>query len=881
MFPRLTRSPRLAAPAAAAALVALLVLLRPAVVRGQALADRVPSDAVVYVGWQGADALADPYAKSRLRAVVDATDARQLLGDFIPELVAKAGQQDPQAADALKVFASLAKPMWRHPTAFFFAGVDREGQPAPAVVAPPGGPDQPAAVGERRREPIPKMALLCQAGDEAAALKRQIDDLMKQAPPDAQQHIKTYEADGLIGVSVGYADLGKALSGKGDNDKSLASDAAFKSALGHAGKQPAVVGYVDVARIVDLINTAVDREGPPDAKQNWPKAREALGLAGLKQIVWTSGFEDRDWADHVFIAAPGPHKGLMTMLDAGPVTDEALAAVPQTATQVAVGKFDAAKFLNTIRDIARDIDPKAGDQIDQGLKGLSDHLKVDLEKDFLASLGDEWAYYADPNTGGRGMLGMVVVNRLRDPVKATKSLAILEAFANAQLAEQMKNEQVKVAILQTKYGDLTIHYLGTPLVTPAWAIQGEYLIAALYPQTVAAAADHVRAKGKSIAENPDFVALRKRLSDDAGGVGGAKVSSIQFMDLPKSTPDSYGTWLLVSRLSGFADLFGVQSPAMLLPPLNRLLPQLAPAGAVTWTDADGWHARAVSPFPGATVLGNDPLAAYLSSAPVGMAMYLPAMRKAQFQAQRAREANNLRQIGIATQMYANDHKGEMPSSLGELIKGKYVESVDVFLDPNARIEPKPEKPDEQAEWVDEHAAYKWLGKGVKLEGVATADKVIAHEKLEEHFDGVNVLFADGHVEWLNIEEARRVIAGGKRDNDPRIETVPGRADPDRPEPPKVIKPDDLRPDAPEIPKLPGQVEPKVIEPRVDVLPEPKFIEDPPGLTDAPAVDLPGPGLGGQDAPAVQGSLKQPPAAGKKAPKEKPAQDSKPEPKPAR
>src|SRR5439155_342927 len=149
----------------------------------------------------------------------------------------------------------------------------------------------------------------------------------------------------LIGISVGYGDLGTALAGKGAKDKSLAGDAAFKAALGHAGKQPACVGYVDVTRIVDLISTGVDREGPAEAKQNWPKAREALGLDGLKQVIWTSGFDGRDWADHVFVAAQGAHKGLLTLLDAPPVTDEALAAIPQTATQAGVAKFDAAKFL--------------------------------------------------------------------------------------------------------------------------------------------------------------------------------------------------------------------------------------------------------------------------------------------------------------------------------------------------------------------------------------------------------------------------------------------------------------------------------------------------------------------------------------------------------
>ena len=351
----------------------------------------------------------------------------------------------------------------------------------------------------------------------------------------------------------------------------------------------------------------------------------------------------------------------MTLLDAGPLSDAALSAVPQTATLAGAGRFDLARLVDVVRQVAGDIDPDAGAMIDAGLSQWSDMIKTDLRKDLLASLGDEWAYYTDPTIGGRGLAGFVVVNHLRDPAKAAASLAAVETFANAQLAKSLENEKIKVQVYTTKRGGLTIHYLGTPLISPAWAIQDGNLYVALFPQVVSAAADHVAGKGKSILDNPDFVALRKRL-------GGEKACGVSFMDLPRTAPDAYAQWVMISRLSGFADLFGVKSPAMLLPPLNKLLPQLTPAGSVTWVDKDGWHMSAVSPFPCATALSTEPLGALLALQPLGMAVALPALSRAREQAVQAKSMSNLRQIGIAGVMYANaDAKtGRFPASLGEI-----------------------------------------------------------------------------------------------------------------------------------------------------------------------------------------------------------------------
>jgi prepilin-type processing-associated H-X9-DG protein len=75
------------------------------------------------------------------------------------------------------------------------------------------------------------------------------------------------------------------------------------------------------------------------------------------------------------------------------------------------------------------------------------------------------------------------------------------------------------------------------------------------------------------------------------------------------------------------------------------------------------------------------------------------------------------------------------------------------------------KPEELAKWVNEHADYVYLGKSLgKLSAIPnSAQTILAYEKFElARNGGVNVLYVDGHVEWLPVPLAKdRVDAQNK------------------------------------------------------------------------------------------------------------------------
>ena len=153
------------------------------------------------------------------------------------------------------------------------------------------------------------------------------------------------------------------------------------------------------------------------------------------------------------------------MLEAEPLSDDILRAVPATATVAGVSRFDAARLVDEIHDAIQKVDENAAAQLDQGIEQAGAMLGMDLRKDFLGAFGDEWAYYTDPNTGGRGAMGFVLVNRLRDGKKAEAALDKIVDLANGLIAREGPDAKIKVSLREAKVGDVTVRYVATPNLT--------------------------------------------------------------------------------------------------------------------------------------------------------------------------------------------------------------------------------------------------------------------------------------------------------------------------------------------------------------------------------------------------------------------------------
>jgi prepilin-type processing-associated H-X9-DG protein len=690
----------------------------------QPLADRIPADAIVYVGWAGADSMGPGFEASHLKAMLEAAEVPRVIREVIPKLMERLGQQQPQAAGIASLAQPILTPMWKHPTALYIGPVELKDQ----------GP------------PMPNAAILCDAGEDAAAMKEQITNLLQQAGGNMPFPIAVRESGSVIAIVIGNPPGLDAVLGGKSKAEALAGVKSFSGAMSKQ-TSPVIAAYIDAEALLKLVNEAVTKFGPPEANEKWSAARDALGLSGIRRLSFTQGFDGKDWSTRAFIEAPAPRKGVIAGFDATPVTDDLLRSIPVSATVMGVGRADLGGLFDAIQSGLVQLDANASQEFDKGMKEVNEKLGLDLRQDILGPLGDEWAYYIAPDITGRGPFGMVVINRLKEAEKAQSGLDKLKERANELIAEEA-DKDVKISFKSAKIGSGTIDYLATPFASPSWTIQNGNLYAGLFPQVVAGATTK---RGKSILDNPDFVALRKRL-------GAERASSIQFYDLPRSAPTSYQIWLFTSSFAKLGDIVGVDTPMMLLPPLQTMMQHLSVAGSASWVDDTGWHFRAISPFPGATAIASETAGSMdVQTTALMVSILLPSLNRAREQANRIKSASNLRQIGLSAHMYANENKGAFPEDLAATSSDL---TIDVYLNPRSGTA-RPEGLEGEAlkTWINESSDYIWIGKGKTFQ--AAADVPLAYERPDGLQDGLNILFADGHVEWQSMPQATQTIEGGK------------------------------------------------------------------------------------------------------------------------
>jgi hypothetical protein len=379
-----------------------------------------------------------------------------------------------------------------------------------------------------------------------------------------------------------------------------------------------------------------------------------------------------------------------------------------------------------------------------------------LQTEILEPLGEHWVMYAAPSVAGRGLTGMILANKLDDPKKAEQGInALAIAICNA-INGQTHNHDVILTLRQTKLGDVSVSYIATPLVTPAWAVKDGNLFVALYPENVAAAAKSAAMNsGKSILDNPDFMAMRKRLNVE-------KPASITFVDMRPTAPDSYQVLLALSRLGlGFGDLMGLKAPEPVLPPLEVVMANLAPAGSAGYVDEAGWHSRTISPFPGAEALAGQEGIAGLAAPALALSVALPAMAKAKKQAQDVAGLSNLRAIALGCQMYASDHNGKLPPDLGTLLADGYVQSSKTFVTPTGGVMAFPEglEKDQARDWVNKNTSYKFAAADKALADIKQpSESILAYDRSNKgQAARVAVAYVDGHCELMPASQLREKL----------------------------------------------------------------------------------------------------------------------------
>jgi prepilin-type processing-associated H-X9-DG protein len=605
--------------------------------------------------------------------------------------------------------------------------------------------------------PVPKLIFAIDAGEQANALEKRVRALMQQAD---QRPLTMFlgNKNGIVRFAMGYDldELDRLAAGEGAN--SLAASESFARTMGGLTGSPTSAFYMDFPRLIAMGEEAAAAFAPPEDQAKVKQMIDALGIRGLGQLGATSGFSGKMYETRAFLGVTG-RDGFMQLMPEGPLDPQTLSAIPAGSTMVVANQFDLAALLDVMRQIVVEIEPQAEAEIDRFIAQVNDAAGVDVQADVLNQLGKTWAYYTTPQIGN-GVFSAVSVNRPQDAAKMDQALTSTSRNLLALANEHIKPEtegNIALPGRSLEVDGQTLHILNIPVIAPTWSVDQEagLLRLAMYPQSILSA--------RAIDAEPftDSQAWRS-MSEQLGAEG--EVTSLSYVDLRSFAPTSYPLILMFTQTGfGAADLFseklGTQPPVVILPPLATMLQHIEPSGSVSWMADGGVHFRSLEPFPGSNVLAMDVQTMALQMGLSAASAAMPAAAQAREAATRVQGAANLRQIGVGAMTYAHEHEGKLPSSLRELYLAGYGLPMHAFISPRMGTE-LPEmmaqSMEAQADWVEAHSDFVWNGRGRKLDELQP-QTAIAWEKTGRVSDGLNILFADGHVEFVPFPRAATLI----------------------------------------------------------------------------------------------------------------------------
>jgi len=791
--------------------VAVAVVVACASAPAAPLAERLPGEALAYLGWAGRT---DAFNASDFGKMLEDPVIREIFGAIEDGILRNIEEEEGQ--QIFKDAWALAGIVWQRPM-------------AAALL------DLQAGDGE----PRPSAALIIDLGDKKLAFARHLSSLIFLTP--AGQELRDTQAAGVpykvmpgpegmeiaygyVGntffVCIGDAELPAKLITQ-EKAGSLAEDDRFSAAVGEVGGDGAqIVIYYDIETALEKAEPMLaglggpamlppmphpttrgtieeaprptgrpmrlDEDGPPDFRQ----ILRAMGLGKMTTLAASAKFVEGGVYSKLKLATPAPHEGLLLLAGGKALQDADLAEVPADADWVMAGTASPKELFDAAMKAVGDIEPRERDDFEQRLAQIEDQMGVSLRKDILGSLGETCVVSGAASQGGF-LTGMLVTMRVEDGERLDKALSQIGAFFEKQLTpppeppeppvfwtcplhmdirspepgvcpvcgmELMSSEQLGMhmqrrprhsfALRSMPAGGTKVRYVAASFeefpmpVAPAWAVRDGKLYFALWPQVIVAAFDQIEARTagsedapRRLIDTPAYRALRKRLPD--------KATVLYYENTPKILRTLYPLGLAgwTAGANALKHHAKVDASIAWLPPVTRVEKYVGPYMFTVTAEEDGIVIEDFGSMPFQSMgfaQGMNPLL---------VATLMPALNRARGLAKRSVSAANLNAIGKGCALYQAEFNDQLPPALGTLIEHGYI-GTGALVHPASGNPPPKLVEGKLVGEID----YVYLGAGKSVVDEA-ATTILAHDKPEHNgFQGVNVVFLDGHVEWMTMDQ---------------------------------------------------------------------------------------------------------------------------------
>jgi len=427
------------------------------------------------------------------------------------------------------------------------------------------------------------------------------------------------------------------------------------------------------------------------------------------------GFAGADLVGDCLLEMPQPRTGLFENF--GTINLTMFDMVDPCAISASAFNCDIGGIYDTVMKAAKTVIGDDFIEVEQGIAAVEAELNFKIRQGLLTSLSGPMLFYAMPSgaTIQSPQGGFVIIAELKDKKLWEESLAAIGKFA-AEKSEGMIQVSTQVQDGRTVH-TWAVGPLAMAQIMPTWTIVGDHVVIGSNSVMLTSAINQINSGTKSIRNTDGFKKVTAKLPGELLSFKYTD-SKLQFIQLTTALQQF---WPMATM---FASNAGLKLP-FVLPQLSHIAQDMGPSCQYSLFDAQGLRSH----YRGA---GIEPSLGAVAGVGVGAGVLMPALARARQQARYTVSMTNLKQLGLAVVMYADDHDGKLPDSF-EQAKEYYKDT---------KILESPHKPKGFA-----GPSYIYVS-GHSMKAQSPARQIVAYENPEYCQDDITTLFLDGHVERM-------------------------------------------------------------------------------------------------------------------------------------